>query len=144
MTNTPERTLAEELREAARMLRDTASGATRGPWVHHPTVNRRDLENEFAWTVCRTICEGTGDGCEPGCGQNVLTTGAEDCEEDNVTMFDAAWIALVNPSLAEPLAAWLEQVAERAERLGVLHDDGGQAVNRNALAVARVLNGGAR
>jgi hypothetical protein len=143
MTGIPERTPAEELREAAQMLRDTASGATRGPWVHHPTVNR-DLEDDFAWTICRTICEGTGDGCDPDCGQNVLTTGAEGCEEDNVTMFDAAWIALTHPGLAEPLAVWLEDAARQYDDFAKEYvADVAERVVWYALAVARVINGGA-
>jgi hypothetical protein len=134
MDNNPtERTPAEQLREAAQMLRDTASDATRGPWVHHRTITRDD-ENDFAWTVCRTICDGGSGGCEPDCGADVLTTGAEGCEEDNVTEADASWIALVHPGLAEPLAAWLESAANRAPT----------EVTYRALAVARVLNGGAR
>jgi len=140
MTTTPERTPAEELRAAVKLLREVADGTTRGPWVCHPTITRDD-ENDYAWTICRTICEGTGDGCEPDCGANVLTTGAEGCEEDNVSGADAAWIALAHPALAEPLAEWLEDTAGDFE---AEHRTEPEMSNEfHALAVARVINGGA-
>ena len=129
-------TPAEELRSAATTLRQTAAEATRGPWVFYPTITRLD-DNDQAWTICRPYCEKEGtEECEPDCGRDVLKTGAEHCEDDHVDQADAVWMTLMHPGLAEPLAAWLEHVAEvwafskRSER-------------EHALAVARALNGGA-
>lgn len=51
-----------------------------------------------------------------------------------------AWIALMDPQIAEPLAAWLEAEAELAERLSA---PGHIAATRQALATARTILGGA-
>lgn len=143
MTDTPERTPAEELRAAAEWLRKFAHGTTRGPWVHHRTITRND-ENDYAWTICRPICEQDSGECDPDCGANVLTTGAEGCEEDNVTEVDASWIALVHPGLAEPLAVWLEDGAKHYEAYVESHGrDIAERVVYHGISVARVLNGGA-
>jgi hypothetical protein len=132
----------EELRAAAKTLREVAGKATRGPWVFFPTITRED-DNEDAWTVCRPICE-SGTGCEADCGANVLVTGAEDCVDDYVKGDDVEWIALMHPGLAEPLAVWLDAVAGGWEKSAAISPGGSDArfAGHPALAVARVINGG--
>ena len=137
-------TPAEELRAAATMLRETAAKATRGPWVYHPTISRHlDTEGaEYAWTICRPLCETDGGpACESDCGANVLKTGAEDCEEDNVRIEDVQWMTIAHPGIAEPLAAWLEGSAKHAAKV---RDPRNQEIvaDQDALKVARVINGG--
>lgn len=102
---------AEFLHRAAAELRKVASEVTRGPWLHHPTVSRADLDEHRAWTVCRPYCEKDEGECESDCGRTVLQTGAYGCEEDTITEPDAYWITMVNPDLAEPLATWLTHIA---------------------------------
>ena len=80
------------LRTAAARVRETARGATRGPWA-------AEESREHGFRV------GTSDGQEW-----VAWTGAYDDEPDP-SRADAAWIALMHPGLAEPLAMWLETEA---------------------------------
>lgn len=138
--------VTEELRQAAAVLRETAAKATPGPWLHHATIGERS-EDGHTYTITRPYCGNqTLEPCSPACGADVLTTGLEGCEEDNLTEADAAWIALANPLLAEPLAAWLEEVADEA----AAHEAQGMGNSADEiaevwpLAVARALNGGPR
>lgn len=134
-------TPAEELRTAAATLRETAAQATRGPWVWYPTLGERHKDG-YAWTITRPWCnKGMPDGCESDCGSNVLTTGAEGCEEDNVGEGDVMWICLTNPLMAEPLAAWLEWAATQDD-MNALRAPRHRVDLTEALAVARVINGG--
>ncbi|WP_405149522.1 hypothetical protein OG589_14810 [Sphaerisporangium sp. NBC_01403] len=54
-------------------------------------------------------------------------------------VFDAEWIALVHPGLAEPLALWLEAEAHMCE---VRPGNSAEGHTFHALKVARVINGG--
>nr|WP_062336117.1 hypothetical protein [Herbidospora sakaeratensis] len=134
-----ERTPAETLVAAVAKLRETAAGATRGPWVSYGTPGRS--EDGHAHTITRPYCnKGMYDPdaeCEPDCGTTVLTTGAEGCEDDNLATGDALWICLVHPGLADPLAAWLEPWT------GIAFDeDAALPVDlQHALAVARAIVG---
>jgi hypothetical protein len=77
-------TTVEELRAAAAKLREVAGKATDGPW--HP------------------------DADELGRGWD-LRSATDGHMAFGLTKADAAWIALVHPGLAEPLAEWLEKTA---------------------------------
>ncbi|WP_329521225.1 hypothetical protein [Spirillospora sp. NBC_01491] len=101
---------AEALRAAAKSLRETASKATPGPW-----------------TVSRI----------PGVGGSVddPTLSLSIAVGTRWTSYgDGKWVALANPALAEPLAAWLGHVAETWAFCKATQRD-------QALAVARALNG---
>ncbi|MEU6781457.1 hypothetical protein ABZ912_19815 [Nonomuraea angiospora] len=136
-------TVADELRTAAATLREAAKEATRGPWVKHGTLGDRQNDGH-AWTITRPYCDkGAPDGCEPDCIANVLTTGAEGCEEDNLREADAAWICLANPLLAEPLATALEHAAKEYEHFGTRSDWTDCPTAASLLPVARTINGGA-
>jgi len=73
--------------------------------------------------------------------------------DEDVPEADRPWIALLSPALAEPLALWLEEVAEKAGRTASLFvavdpEQGPPPVGAtpqlaSALGVARVINGGA-
>ncbi|MFB4280816.1 hypothetical protein ACBJ59_36390 [Nonomuraea sp. MTCD27] len=130
-------TISEELKTAAATLRETAAKATRGPWVPYPTTTAD--QHDEAWTISRTWCSETEGTCEPDCGQKVLSTGAEGCEEDNIREGDVSWICLTNPLLAEPLAAWLTFEAAIFEQIDP--DRQGACVPEHALRIARVING---
>jgi hypothetical protein len=118
---------AAELRAAAQLLRDraTAPYVQPGPWHVHEAYgflrvdNDRDKTRE-AWTV---------------------KSGADVAEENRGT---AEWIALMHPGVGEPIAEWLEHMADFLDttRLGsggfpplALYD------SRHAMAVARALLG---
>lgn len=82
----------EELRAAAKLLRETAAKATPGPWdAGHITG--------IGWCVSDTtisICVATEDGW--------------------VSKGDVSWIALANPVLAEPLANLLDHITTEQNR----------------------------
>lgn len=106
----------EELRAAARLLRETASKATPGPW-------KTKGFGDFGWLVV---------DADPAGRFSVET---EDNEHGRA---DAAWIALVSPAVADPLAAWLESVAHE---LSTAHPDWHPYLTRHALPVARLILG---
>ena len=122
MADNAEKTIADVLREAAARLRKIGSKVMPGPWE-----SLNDGDRLVAW-------------------RNVPGT---DFDDDMEYVFDepleketAEWVALVNPDLAEPLAAWLEEAADTVDELGVHPVLGPGERTRAALAVARVLNGG--
>ncbi|MFI7644100.1 hypothetical protein [Nonomuraea sp. NPDC049400] len=87
MADTSEKTIADELREAAAKLREKAENAPHGPWHWEGTYPQR-ISNAAAIVVADTF------------------TGPE------VPPYGAEWITLVSPELAEPLASWLEKAAK--------------------------------
>lgn len=131
---------AEELRKAALTLRETAAKATRGPWCCYPTVGRDlELDEGNAYTVSRGYCDREDGNCEPDCGADVIHTGGMGCQEDTLKADDAAWITVAHPGLGEPLARWLDLYVGAYE-VGTIDLPG----TVQALAVARVINGGAQ
>lgn len=86
VADTTEKAIADEMREAAALLRETAITAIAGPWASLDGGDRL-----VAWR--------TGDNFEYVVDEPI----------DGAT---AEWMALVNPLLAEPLAAWLEKAAK--------------------------------
>jgi hypothetical protein len=109
---------ADLLRKAAAKLRDTAAAATPGPWdraadtdyaSHYGANFIANWEGEYLRFVTTA---GDGDGAAR----------------------DAAWITLVHPGLAEPLAAWLSSIGETwvFQR---------QSARQQAVAIARVILG---
>lgn len=105
---------AEELRAAAATLRQTAAKAQAGPWGVESTGR--------TWAVLSYSTSGF-----------VADLGRKDVPD---TLLDGEWIALANPALAEPLAAWLDRAADHEclESPVACRD-----ANR-ALDVARVIN----
>lgn len=132
-------TPAEELRTAAAKLRQTAANATPGPWEDVST------DDTGAWP--RWIL---GAPNADGYGQDVLVVHEEVAEAYSVVAReDLAWIALVNPGLAEPLAAWLDACANDIGSITPLAGDLDLFVFcdepssvKRAVAVARAINGG--
>lgn len=127
----------EELRAAATLLRDTATRATPGPW---------GVESESAHSH--------GIYSYPG---HSFAASIGNLDADEYAQHVARWIALLNPELAEPLAAWLEETANVMTWLGPVKvqpvEDGaglwdGMGTPRTewdrALAFARAINGGAK
>lgn len=113
-------TPAEELRAAAAKVRKTAVKAAPGPWK-----------------VCRAV----GIGCVV---HDPTVTFCITVETKWVSGGDAAWIALASPTLAGPLAAWLESCAGQASAMAASDDWGicdepGSA--QQALDVARAILG---
>ncbi|MGS2641711.1 hypothetical protein [Streptosporangium sp. G12] len=89
-------TPVEELRAAAAKLRETAGNATPGPWMSMDDGDRLVapiVENDG--TVSPFGMDNVV--CEPMGGEN------------------AAWMALVHPGLAEPLAELMEESARQAD-----------------------------
>ncbi|MFI7691742.1 hypothetical protein ACIBQ6_21925 [Nonomuraea sp. NPDC049655] len=143
-----EKTVADELREAAAKLRETAKAAPPGPW---------GVNGPWWWEVTHyeqdvTSCIVTDPGNEPIAVLAPPYNRHADAEKA------APWIRLVNPLLAEPLASWLEEYARWAKDSIFVYDeeedtpvhesdhcDGviGESCQcfAHPLAVARVLNG---
>ncbi|MFD9950562.1 hypothetical protein ACFWYW_57460 [Nonomuraea sp. NPDC059023] len=141
------KTIADELKQAARTLRQTADGTTPGRW------KPGDLEEQPDYSRRIEITADGGSVAEI----NVSLEAAIWPHMCAGAKADAAWIALASPLLAEPLASWLEEAA----RIAVAHpqdpnyaaapelafctecqDEETDCVRvvRGALAVARALN----
>lgn len=105
----PDLTPSETLRAAAARLRELANAATPGPWR---TAALRDDDPAYGMDV------------EPSVAVGNDSSGACD-------LADATWIATMSPSVAEPLAAWLETEIELDEPDGPLFSA--------ALAFARTI-----
>jgi hypothetical protein len=91
-------TPADELRAAATLLRETASKATPGPW------QIRDGNNVSSNVAARDehmVIDGGG-----------WTDGTKAVVYGAALTADAAWIALMSPAAAEPLAALLKGAAD--------------------------------
>jgi hypothetical protein len=109
-------TPAEELRAAAKALRETASKAVQGlplPWHIEPGFNGE-------WLI--------------GSATPTLIANARKPE--------AEWIALASPALAQTLANLLDAEIDRIDR--VAHPEWHEHIARYPLAVARALNGDPR
>lgn len=106
-------TPAETLRAAAKLLREIAKNAAPGPWGV-------EYENSKSLSVLSYSGQAF-----------VAFIGVEDAPG---VRGDAAWISLVHPGLAEPLAAWLDATAEQYSRSGCE-----PAMADRALAVARTV-----
>jgi hypothetical protein len=83
-------TPAEEMRAAAKLLRDRAQPCTQGPWRYSPGSQRNDYD------TAEVIAEEGG---------WIVATSRNRYESDFV------WIALMGPDKAELLATWLETEA---------------------------------
>lgn len=102
---------AEEMREAARVLRERAGAASFGPWEVGPSFGARDSrvyvrpEGGFDWV-------GSTDDPRP------VITG----QVANVAEFraNATHIAALHPLVAFALAEWLEETAADMEHAGAV------------------------
>jgi hypothetical protein len=114
-------TISEELKTAAAELRAVGGGAMAGPWE---SLNNGD--RVVAW-------------------RNVPGTDFDDDFEyvvdEPMEKETAEWIALVNPLVAEPLAASMEQAAKEYEFFGANSESWASSTAASLLAVARVING---
>lgn len=126
MSNSPMKP-SDELRAAATLLRETARGATPGPWGVETVV--KDSIGVYSY---------------PG-HQFVATLGS--ASGDSAVRHDAAWVALANPALAEPDAELLDVIAEFAVEYGIHEHVDGEACGDfacrivvAALATARTIN----
>ena len=130
MAETTEKTLAEELREAAAKVRRLAKAAPPGPW---------GINGPWWWDGASqpaTSCIVTGSN-EPVAVLPPPYNRHPDAEHAG------PWIQTMSPLLAEPLASWLEETADEAERheaqgMGNSQDE---IIHGPCLAVARALNG---
>lgn len=106
---------AAELRKAAQKLRAAAVPTTQGPWMHNP-IN----------------------GIHTKSGTCVATTARHD---DVARRADAAYIALMHSGVGLEIAEWLEVAAAGLDGRGVTARV--KPAERQAIAVARLINGGA-
>jgi hypothetical protein len=124
-TETEIRTSAEEMRTAATRLRDLAKDitTTEGGWSgFHVEDDGR-----------ATIYGGPLDEAGYRTGTVFEFKDYDDCEEcTRPTGPEVSWMFIVNPLLAEPLAAWLDSAANDTETIGT---------DFRALKVARTING---
>jgi hypothetical protein len=132
-TTTP----VEELRAAAAKLREMAKPASRGPWFV------ADCELYPRWI----LSEGYQD--ERTYAPDVARICSDEADEFVISDADWQWMAFAHPGLAEPLAAWLENVTQAYPALLAAISEGRQEAPErselgHALAVARVINGGTR
>ena len=92
---------ADDLRAAATLIRATASKATPGPWEIR---DGNKVSSNVAARDERMVIDGGG-----------WTDGTKAVVYGAALIADAAWIALMSPAVAEPLAAWLEATATDIE-----------------------------
>lgn len=111
-----------ELSKAAETLRKRAEAATDGPWIPFGT--------SIGVTVKGCTCAGTA----PGYPQHESYCGTDGPIVD-ASEPDIAYIATMHPGVGLALADWLDDAATWAEETG--------NVDRHALTVARLINGGA-
>ena len=112
---------AAELRAAASVLRESAEGATPGPWDWEPSIpSQLGAQHDAGLT-------------SPSCR---LTSG------DDVWIRDAVYITMMDPIVGAALADLLDSLADDAEQS---IDDGAAygAPPRDELVLARLINGGA-
>ncbi|SEN89540.1 hypothetical protein, partial [Nonomuraea pusilla] len=148
-----EKTLSDELRQAARLVRENARGTAAGPWKAAPVWSPDAAVTSAVYS--HAYPTGTPESEVVASGQKRYRKGGlrNPC--------NARWIALMNPDLAEPLASWLEETARNAHNhqpapdyvegldvewcLGCQDEECEGLRNvRAALAVARALNGSSR
>lgn len=129
MADTTEKTIAEELREAAVRLRGESAEATPGPWHRHDT----HLDTGGHTATVMTTRENINDVELVAW----LPSWSHEPWADSPCWSNSRWIALMHPGLAGPLASWLEAEALLWEKRGNSAD----GHTFHALAVARVLNG---
>jgi hypothetical protein len=91
---------AEELREAARLMRERAEAATQGPWQH------MCLGSEGCQVVRKNGTVRERGRCR------VARFGMKDWMADHA---DAEFVTSMNPLAAKALARWLDITAKRAE-----------------------------
>jgi hypothetical protein len=89
----------EDLREAAKLMRERAEAATKGPWV----VESRDL-----WSLVRSAAPDIKWEYE----RDVMTVHTPDDEWP-----DCTYVASMHPLVGQALAAWLDELAKRAEEM---------------------------
>lgn len=126
----------EELREAARVLRERAGAASSGPWEVGPTFGARDsrvyvrTEGAFDWV-------GSADAAEP---QTVMA-----CQVANVPWFraNAAYIATMDPLVGLALADLLESVESvYGKDFNTVAAQPGHPLGPQLLALSRRILGG--
>lgn len=127
-------TAADRLRQAADKLEQRATAATRGPW------RMSDVEGIF-YVVSPSHGPVTMDLDNPVCDYDREGVAIERTEDEGGRA-DGEWMALMNPTIAAPLAAWLRAEAEQEAAIAHLHhgEDDGRVP---ALAVADVILGDA-
>lgn len=111
-------TPAEEMRAAATKLRETAKNAPRGPW---------EFVQDLYWDRDAIVSP-------EALGWDALVLDVHNDSEGPA----ARWAALAHPGLAEPLAEWLEHLAEILDETKDVHM---RSNVQHALAVARIING---
>jgi hypothetical protein len=135
---------ADELRQAAEVLRGVAGAATKGPWVAEQCEDSLQVTAGTASTVW-TEHDGFRIGHQPPsyvATDVILEHELEEWGEnpDNATeaqrVADAEYVATMNPLVGLALADWLEQCAERLDR-------GHHTGSRHSHSIARLINGGA-
>jgi hypothetical protein len=118
----------DDLREAAKTLRERAEAATRGPWLRaadHSLARGQYADNDLGWW--------DGEYAAP-----VGSTG----DGDEATA-DARYIATVHPGVGLALADWLDKAAEAwpLDLAAPPRDPRDRAMLYEALAVARLILG---
>ena len=132
MANDNARTPIEELREAAKRLRQYGVAATLGDWAGFASSDNDDgralifggpVENGYRTSTVFQFCD------------------YMDCEEcTRPSPEDLAWMTLAHPGLAEPLAVMLDTIRELCD--GLDREPAPNTWQGMGLAVARQITGG--
>lgn len=127
---------AEELRKAAETLRERAKAATPGPWGF--------TDSEAAASLVNIPDDGMvvlyqGDTPVALCADEFY----ENDPGEPAPFNDAQWIATMHPGVGLAIAEWLDLMAWQHETFGQNMSDFLLNHSTHAVAVARLINGGA-
>lgn len=127
---------AEELRAAAKKIRNIATKATPGPWVSLEHGDRIVRDPAVTWA------EADDDPCGEGAPLEYVIDEPLEYNRDN-----GDHIALWHPGVAELVAAWLDDEADMlrtasGRRMSTEQITAAEHWHRHGLAVARAINGG--
>lgn len=107
---------ADLLRRAAAELREAAAKATPGPWRTHDTYLPLGGHTATVLTARQDLNASELVAWLPTMSNEPWTDGRN-------AWNNAAWIALMHPGVAEPLAALLEAIADQITPEGIHHDN---------------------
>lgn len=122
----------DDLRAAAKLLRDRAEAATPGPWSHV------DHGKDGAFNGCGQVIT-WGEGVEGG---DIAAPSGDLYPRGGYSpMEDMAYIATVHPGVGLALADWLESVVVRWVGRAELNYPARHVFQQHALRVARLILG---
>jgi hypothetical protein len=125
---------ADQLKRAATKLRESARFAAKGPWTCSPVWSPDSHATSAVYS--NAYPTGTVESEVVGSARKGRRNGGIR------NPHNAVWIALMQPALAEPLAAWLDQAATAYDNLVATNcGPAAELIYSEAMGVARTILG---